>query len=179
MALAHRILRQLILSPECAMPIISEFLQHDHHDLDERFVHAQRLVQSAEWDLAKVAIVRFARALREHIAMEQEILFPALATVVDVSGPCHVMNIEHNEIHHLLELLYAACRDHEKLAFNVATKQLQQLLRSHNDKEENILYPLADRVLANDAEELIATMRGMRAQTGSCGGGRCGCGHAA
>ncbi len=161
------------------MSPISTFMNQDHRDLDARFALARHHVQAADWSAAKVAIVRFARALREHIAMETEVLFPALARVADVSGPCHVMNIEHDEIHHVLELLYAACRDREKLAFNVATKQLQELLNAHNDKEENILYPLADRLLHDSALQLVAEMRGLRANTGSCGGAHCGCGHAA
>jgi iron-sulfur cluster repair protein YtfE (RIC family) len=160
------------------MTLISEFLQSDHGDLDARFLATEQFVMAAEWSGAKMAIVRFARALREHIAMEQEVLFPALAHVTDVSGPCHVMKIEHEEIHLLLELLYAACRDHEKLAFTLASKQLRQLLHSHNSKEETILYPLADRLLQPQTVDLIAEMRGLRVG-GSCGGGHCGCGHAA
>jgi len=160
------------------MPTISDFLQQDHRELDARFALAEQQVQSDDWDAARINVLRFARALREHIAMEQELLFPALAQHADVSGPCHVMRLEHDQIHGLLESLYTACRDREKPSFTAASKQLRQLLSAHNSKEENILYPLADRVLQARASELIADMRGRRAETGGCGGGRCGCGHA-
>ncbi len=162
------------------MNLISEFLQNDHRDLDARFAVAGQQVQAGDWANAKISVVRFARALGEHIAMEQEIVFPALARHVDVSGPCQVMKIEHDEMHGLLETLYAACRDHEKQAFNDAAKSLNERLQAHNSKEENILYPLADQVLAAQAADLVAQMRGSRMGSGGCGGGgQCGCGHAA
>lgn len=161
---------------------ITQFLQSDHHDLDQLFADACAMVKAGDWASAELGTIRFSRALREHIIMEEELLFPLMQEHSDVSGPCTVMGREHAQIVRHLEDLYAAARDKSSAHFEETARRLQEVLRVHNSKEENILYPLADQLVGAYAEQLIQSMRTVRRPQGGCGGkgsGGCGCGHAA
>ena len=95
----------------------------------------------AQGRLLEAAIVAHARA-------EDQILFEALSPAAEAAGPLAVMNYEHREIEGALQGLQAApeAATAEQLLVDAIA-----LCRDHFAKEEQVLFPLAERRLG-DAE---------------------------
>jgi len=134
------------------MQTIKEFMESDHKRLDGLFKTFQELKNENPQE-AKQNFCPFRRGLFVHIQWEEEILFPIFEekTGMKDNGPTSVMRKEHIEIKDLLD------RIREKIRTgNFNTKDmddsLSYILRSHNDKEENLLYPWIDQSV-NDKEK--------------------------
>ena len=105
------------------------------------------------WWLDAVTWIR-SFADRTHHAREERYLFPAMvaAGVPNEGGPIGVMLAEHDEGRALLRELEAADgRDRARII-----RQFVALLRAHIAKEDDVLFPLADAILDDDAHERIA-----------------------
>ncbi len=90
---------------------------------------------------------------RNHHAKEEKVLFPAMirAGVPAEGGPIAVMLEEHAEGRALLATMYTG----EPADQAVAARRYIRLLRDHIDKENGVLFPLADAVLdAHDQAEV-------------------------
>lgn len=89
-----------------------------------------------------------------HHGKEEGLLFPAMiaAGVPDRGGPIGVMMAEHIQGRGLIHAMDEAL-DEEPVnfaAFEKAGRDYIQLLRQHIQKENTILFPMADRVIAGD-----------------------------
>lgn len=111
---------------------------------------------------------------RFHHAKEEDVLFVALVKngMPARQSPIEAMLIEHEQGRAHVRALAAAARqaragDAAKIpAIAEHAKSYAQLLRSHIDKEDHILYPLAERVLPQEVRaELLAAYRQAEAAT--------------
>jgi hemerythrin-like domain-containing protein len=133
-------------------------LLREHRDIDagiEAFT-AGRAEGRVETDLLTRAI----QALRRHIYLEEEFLFPPLRSA-GMMPPVFVMLREHGEMWHTLDDL------EQELAREPAGPQVLELcaalvpqLEAHNAKEEAILYAQADAVLSESASTDLQTFLG-------------------
>ncbi|HXT91598.1 MAG TPA: hemerythrin domain-containing protein [Trebonia sp.] len=119
---------------------LASALEWEHHEIDDGI---------AAFDVApgdQQPLVRAIRALRRHIYLEEEILFPLLHRAEPALGaPLFVMLREHAQIWGLLDSLE---RDLDAAAASPAlVRQLSSHLMHHNLKEEKVLYPRADELL--------------------------------
>ncbi|MCK9519231.1 MAG: hemerythrin domain-containing protein [Dehalococcoidia bacterium] len=120
-------------------------LEREHREIDEGFDAFTAGLALGE--VRKEPLHNAIEALRRHIYLEEEFLFPSLRAAGMVA-PVFVMLREHGEIWRLLEQLEAAIE-----AGPVGEpvlglcRQLAAALETHNMKEEHILYPRADGVL--------------------------------
>lgn len=94
-------------------------------------------------------------ALRRHIYLEERILFPAIRRGA-MAMPVAVMMSEHGEIWRaidaLVELVDAGATDR----IGSAGRHLLDQLAEHNDKEEQVIYPVADTGLGPDQTAELA-----------------------
>jgi hemerythrin-like domain-containing protein len=90
---------------------------------------------------------------RTHHAREEDALFPAMiaAGLPAVGGPIDVMLEEHVEGRSLVAAMAAG----PPAARAAAARRYVQLLRAHIDKENEILFPLADAVLDEAAQAAL------------------------
>lgn len=90
---------------------------------------------------------------RNHHAKEECLLFPAMerAGVPAAGGPIAVMQEEHAEGRALINALDASVG--VERAANA--RRYVELLRAHIDKENGVLFPLADAVLGDDAQRTL------------------------
>jgi len=85
-----------------------------------------------------------------HHGKEEGILFPALtqAGLPAQGGPVEVMLSEHTDGRALIQQMErAAAGALDAAAFTRAAGQYADLLRSHIEKENNVLFPMAERML--------------------------------
>jgi regulator of cell morphogenesis and NO signaling len=129
---------------------LSAGLQREHHEIDEGLAALTTAARSHEQDPA--AVRRAIHALRRHIYLEEEFLFPPLAET-GLVAPVFVMLREHAQIWVTLDALQREL-DHDAgtgRATQALAHQLAIQLQHHNLKEEKILYPQADQVLGETA----------------------------
>jgi hemerythrin-like domain-containing protein len=139
---------------------LAAFFEQDHRDCDARWVDVEELLDTLDVDAARVAWQKFNAGMRRHIAMEEEVLFPALesATSMGGSGPTAVMRMEHQQMRGLLDQIESAMESGDAEQAMDIGDTLLMLVQQHNIKEEDMLYPMAENVLAGSWDKLAALL---------------------
>ncbi len=138
---------------------VTNFYGHDHDRLDELFRRFQALKRT-NFAEAVARFKEFSDGLLQHIAWEEQILFPAFEerTGLHSGGPTAVMRMEHRQIQSLLGLISAELQQ-GNAATDAAEAELRSVLTAHNLKEEHILYPAIDQTLSEpERGEVFARM---------------------
>lgn len=94
----------------------------------------------------------FVEGMEDHMRVEEEILFPAIRALAegrdpgagDFEGPLHEMQFEVDELATLCDALRAAAP--EAGAHEAALLDMLDALDVHADREQNALFPAADRL---------------------------------
>lgn len=141
------------------MNSLSEFLTDDHHACDDLFAATENAVAVKDWQRAREHFEHFAAAMARHFAREETVLFPAFeARTGNASGPTFVMRAEHAQMNALLADMGAELARMDARGFLGRAETLLMLMRQHNLKEENILYPMTDQALADQCAGLLKHM---------------------
>lgn len=139
--------------------LIMSFFAADHDRLDVLFSEFMRL-KHEDFPGAKLYFKDFLRGLKRHIVWEEDVLFPLFENKTGNigSGPTFVMRQEHRLIGEALERLHGKVRLADADC-DTQAGELKALLGEHNSKEENILYPMLDRLI--QPEEAAAAFHAM------------------
>ena len=141
------------------MNTILKFLGQDHLACDDRFAAAESAVAQNRWDNARSQFAEFRAAMARHFAMEEDVLFPAFeARTGNTMGPTHVMRMEHQQMRELMDAMERALAETNPGQFLGLSETLNMLMQQHNLKEENMLYPMSDQVLAGERDDLVRAM---------------------
>jgi iron-sulfur cluster repair protein YtfE (RIC family) len=129
-------------------------LEREHHEIDEG------IAAFAASPGDRQPLTRAIQALRRHIYLEEELLFPLLhAAQPELAAPVYVMLREHAQIWGTLDALDRTADPGDGSGVALRKRLTAQLLH-HNLKEERILYPRADEALpAAVAGRLRALLR--------------------
>lgn len=138
------------------MQTFAAFFTHDHAQCDNRFADAEDAVSNQDWRRADSVYPAFSQAMAHHFAMEETVLFPAFeAATGQAGGPTQVMRSEHAQMNDLLDNMRAALAARDRERFLGLAETLLWLMRQHNMKEENILYPMCDQALGAQRSALL------------------------
>jgi hemerythrin-like domain-containing protein len=142
------------------MPSIADYMTDDHQHCDDLFADAENAVGGQDWSTAKARFQDFQQATLTHFAREEEVLFPSFeATTGMAGGPTQVMRAEHAQMRQTLADLGSALARRDAQVYLGLSETLLMLMRQHNMKEEQLLYPLSDRALAAEGDTLVERMR--------------------
>ena len=144
------------------MTTVSEFMSMDHDRLGKIFEEFSNLKKD-DINRAKIFFSDFKTGLQQHIIWEEEILFPIFERETGMSGvgPTAVMRMEHRQIENFLEEIGEKILEGELKGIDKAEVGLLEVLGSHNQKEENILYPEIDNLTSEqEKEQVITRMKG-------------------
>ena len=139
---------------------LAAFFEQDHRDCDARWVDVEELLDTLDVDAARVAWQKFDAGMRRHIAMEEEVLFPALESAARMGGggPTAMMRMEHQQMRGLLDQIESAMESGEAEQALDIGDTLLMLVQQHNIKEEGMLYPMAENVLAGSWAKLAVLL---------------------
>lgn len=135
---------------------LAEFFEQDHRDCDARWADVEELLDTEDIEAARPAWLKFLAGMQRHIAMEEEVLLPALeeATGMQGEGPTQSMREEHQQIRDLLGKIGGAIESgHCGQALKLGDTLLM-LVQTHDAREEQLLYPLAGNLLSGRWDEL-------------------------
>ena len=141
------------------MKTITDFMASGHTACDNEFARAEEAALNSNWTEAEAAFKKFRDDMAHHFKMEEDVLFPTLKSAGGPAGPVHVMLMEHAQIKELLKQMAEAVAQKNAQLYGGLSETLLMVMQQHNHKEENILYGMADDILANDREALIERMQ--------------------
>ncbi len=142
------------------MDTISEYMESQHRHCDDYFVEAERAVSEQDWVLAQRGFEAFHRAIEHHFVAEEEVLFPAIEAIAGSSmGPTQVMRMEHEQMRGLFSGMEQALAARDSDGFLGAAETLLVLMQQHNAKEEQIVYPMSDQMLALQREDVLEKLQ--------------------
>ena len=132
----------------------------DHDRLDQ-LLETYRRLKRVDFARAKQAFKEFKFGLQRHIIWEETVLFLLFEekTGMRDSGPTVIMRAEHRNIGQCLEALHDKVR-RQDVDSDDEEQMLIQALSAHNEKEENVLYPMIDRL--SSEEERTAAFKTMQ-----------------
>ena len=140
--------------------MVTEPLIIDHRRCDELFLTLESALTAADWKNAAVQVGAFESAMKHHFEVEEEELFPALeAATPQAQGPIHVMTMEHVQMLHMIRRLALAIEGRLKVDALGLSETLLMTIQQHNVKEENILYPMADRYVPEVSPRIAQSMK--------------------
>jgi hemerythrin-like domain-containing protein len=140
--------------------MLTDFLTADHRRCDALFANAENAANDGDRNAARAAYAEFEAAMAQHLSIEESVLFPEFdARSGTVGGPTAVMRMEHEQMQAMMAQMRHALESGELDDFLGFAETLNILIQQHNMKEEQVLYPICDRVLADYAEALLERMR--------------------
>jgi hemerythrin-like domain-containing protein len=139
---------------------LAEFFEQDHRDCDARWVDVEELLDTEDIEAARPAWKKYLAGMQRHIAMEEEILFPAFeeASGVHDTGPTAVMRLEHHQIRTLLGEIDKTIEAGDCDQALEVGDTLLMLVQTHSAKEEQELYPMAQNLLSGRWSELAGRL---------------------
>jgi len=139
---------------------LTAFFEQDHRDCDARWADVEELLDTQDVDAARPAWQKFNTGMRRHLAMEEEVLFPAFESAARMAGggPTAVMRVEHQQMRGLLDQIESAMESGDTEQAMDIGDTLLMLIQQHNIKEEGMLYPMAENVLADHWSKLAALL---------------------
>lgn len=147
------------------MDTICDYLQFDHKRCDDYFMRAENHISQHNWTEGDASFRLFQDALKQHLRMEEKILFPAFEQAIRNSeGPIAMLRMEHRLIRGILDRMSDAVARMDAVEFLIHSETFTLLLQQHSLKEEEILYPLLDKILFLSAkrDQIIHAMAEFR-----------------
>lgn len=138
---------------------LADALEREHREIDAGI---ERFLTSGQNGADQTAsLLEAMNALRRHIYLEEEFLFPLLRDA-GLFAPLFVMLREHGEIWDTMQGIETELRGRSAGGPSRETgRRLLAQLEQHNLKEEAVIYPQADDVLGADQDarlrEFVAT----------------------
>ena len=140
------------------MQSITEYLSAYHQHCDDLFAEAETAAMQNKLAAAQTGFAAFHQGIEHHLAVEETILFPAFEQATGSSmGPTRVMRMEHEQMRELFAQMQAALDANDTQTYAGLSETLLILMQQHNFKEEQMLYPMADRAL-QDCDSIIRKM---------------------
>ena len=135
---------------------LAGFFTQDHRDCDSRWAELEGILDGGDTDSAMPAWQVFDDNMRRHLAMEEDVLFPAFDSRSGMGGggPTAMMRMEHQQMRGLLDHIGSAMSSGDAEEALDLGDTLLMLIQQHNVKEEGMLYPMAENMLAGEWEEM-------------------------
>ncbi|MEI2743362.1 MAG: hemerythrin domain-containing protein [Candidatus Competibacter sp.] len=142
------------------MTAIAEMLAAEHRCCDERFAATEEAAQAGDANRCRESFQQFQAAMELHFSKEEDELFPAFEQRSGITmGPTRVMRLEHQQMRETLAEMQGTLAGGDLEEFLGQAETLLILMQQHNIKEEQMLYPMCDRVLGPAAGAVIDAMQ--------------------
>ncbi len=131
-----------------------------HRTCDDLWAQVETAVEKGNEAEIVSTTSQFVAKTQKHLQIEEELLFPMLgqATGMGTFGPVGVMLAEHEQMKRLLQLIEEHSQNGNGEQVIDLGDTLLMLTQQHNIKEEQILYPMSEDVLASQWSELHARL---------------------
>ncbi len=108
---------------------------------------ASAALEAGEWDAFAGRLETLRAGLYAHFVYEEEELFPEFERASGMREATDALRAEHRDIRAMLDALAAASAAHDPEGCRAEFATATQLLRQHQGREEQVLYPALARML--------------------------------
>ncbi|NMP30607.1 hemerythrin domain-containing protein [Thalassotalea sp. M1531] len=137
------------------MSDIQHYMTTHHRDCDEILADAESPLAEGDWAGYQQKWRAFVSELLHHLTMEEEVLFPAFEQATGITqGPTMVMRSEHEQMRAFVAQMEQAIASQDQERAMGLVESLVLLIQQHNMKEEQMLYPMCDMRLPDNASTL-------------------------
>ena len=134
---------------------IFELMVGHHRQCDDAFAKVENLVAENDWSKPG-AFEDFFSIMTKHFKAEEDVLFAAIERKMGGPiGPTQVMRQEHQQMSNLMGQMKEAFAAKDQKKFLSASDTWMVIAQQHNMKEEEILYPMMDDALREEADIVI------------------------
>ena len=134
---------------------IAEAFAHDHRRLEQALEGSVAHVRAGQWDAAAEAFSIFRRGIDRHMAVEEEVLFPAVEDGAETPLTA-ILRKGHRDLRVFFGELGDAMEDRDAQEYGRIAASMRALLERHDEKEEVELYPAAQERLGAGAAAAVA-----------------------
>jgi hemerythrin-like domain-containing protein len=136
-----------------------QFFTEDHREADTDWTRVEEAASGGDAAAIGQAFAAFKSRMLRHFAMEEEVMFPAFEAKTGMQGgPTAVMRMEHEQMRGLLEQMTTALEAGDAQEVVDLGDTMLMLIQQHNQKEETILYPMAQQMLDGDWPEISSRL---------------------
>ncbi|MBF0271111.1 MAG: hemerythrin domain-containing protein [Magnetococcales bacterium] len=138
---------------------IGAFMGEDHEWCDTLFAAMENAVIAGDMEKARGLFGMFEVGMAHHFDMEEKRFFPAFEQATGMTqGPTTVMRMEHRQMLGVIAQMRQAVDQGDASGVTRGGSTLMVLMRQHNIKEEQMLYPMGDMHLG-DVQPLLQAMQ--------------------
>lgn len=136
-------------------------LSQEHRLIEHELDAAEEAAANGDFARLRRTLAFFDTQVVTHRRKEEEVLFPAIASL-RAGGPVRMMQIEHDEERRLLDALREGLEGADRSemlasAALVIMNDIIDLLRGHILKEDQVVFSLAERALESDEVAQVAS----------------------
>lgn len=137
-------------APESATGVMEEH----HLLLEELLASVREAAENESFAEARQSLAWFRIELDKHMRVEEQLMFPLFEVITGLSdGPTHVRRAEHRQINALLDRIALALA--EDVGIDEETARLTAMLDAHDFEEQQMLRPVNERMVAEDAQAAL------------------------
>jgi hemerythrin-like domain-containing protein len=131
------------------------WLVHEHSLYENLLSQCHDAVEIEDWGTVNLAFNELVTHLKRHMALEEEVLYPAYeATVHAPQGPTMALREEHDHIVRLIQDMARIIKNRDSEHVLECLVHLENHMIKHHEKEEDIFLPMASHILRESREEL-------------------------
>jgi hypothetical protein len=123
---------------------IRDALDAQHGAMDDLAGAAVSAARAQDWPAYRSRFATLRSALLEHMAYEDEELFPALSRALGGDADLALLREQHDELRRQFETLGAAAPEHDPEGCLAEIESLAALLRAHHESELRVCYPRSE-----------------------------------
>ena len=136
---------------------LRDYFTTDHRACDELWATVEEIVSNGGF--IEAVLDAFSQAMRRHLEMEEQVLFPAFEEATGTSGgPTMVMRLEHEQMRGLLDQMNRSAQQQRWDTLLDQGDTLLMLVQQHNLKEEGMFYPMCERRLGASWSDLATRL---------------------
>jgi len=142
----------------------TNWLVHDHEKFDALLEQCELAAAAGAWKEAFRLFYEFTDALKLHMRMEDEVLYPLFVEETgDPDGAIAMLGEEHDDIVRLLGDLDVVIRTRNDDAFGESLEPLHNVMREHDDHEELVFRRLGDdSPVLTRRDEIITRLKALK-----------------
>jgi iron-sulfur cluster repair protein YtfE (RIC family) len=136
---------------------VDAYLSWDHDRLDGLLRALCEGLVGGPLEAARDRCRAFGEGLACHIRREEELLFPVIGARTNAHGGglIEAMRQDHRILLQVLAVMRGGLDAQDLPRFGAALEVLQEVLPSHSAREKRLLYPLIDRLLAEEERSVF------------------------
>jgi len=136
------------------------WLVHEHSLYEDLLTECHDAVENEDWEGANLIFNQLVMHLKRHIAMEEEVLYPAYEAAPDApQGPTTALREEHSTIIRLIEDMVPVIKTRDSEPMLECLAHLENQMIKHHEKEEDIFLPMASHILNSSHDELLSQLK--------------------